>query len=149
MSERISIHEYYLKIAQITSLRSNCIKRKVGCVIVKNDRIISCGYNGTPRNTPNCSDGGCERCNNSSIQSGSDLNMCKCLHAEENALLFCDYQKLENSTIYCTTFPCLDCCKKIIQCRVKNVYYIEEYHQSNKINFDYLNKYVKTFNVIP
>ena len=77
MFKRLSRNEYYMKIAEITALRTNCIKRGVGCVIVKDDRIISVGYNGTPKNTKNCYQGGCERCNDNTVKSGERLELCK------------------------------------------------------------------------
>ena len=54
---------YFMTLASLASLRSNCMKRRVGCVLVHNARIISTGYNGTPRNLTNCNEGGCDRCN--------------------------------------------------------------------------------------
>jgi dCMP deaminase len=133
MFNRLSRNEYYMKLAEITAQRTNCIKRGVGCVIVKDDRIISIGYNGTPKNTVNCYEGGCERCNDSSIPSGEKLDICKCLHAEENALLFCDFFKTENSVMYITHFPCLTCSKKIIQAGVKKIYYLNPYNNNKSI----------------
>jgi len=77
---------YFMLLASLAARRSNCMKRRVGAVLVKKNRVIATGYNGTPRNTRNCSDGGCKRCNvNTSAGHGFDL--CLCLHAEENALL--------------------------------------------------------------
>jgi dCMP deaminase len=133
MFNRLSRNEYYMKLAEITAQRTNCLKRGVGCVIVKDDRIISIGYNGTPKNTLNCYEGGCERCNDKLIQSGEKLDLCKCLHAEENALLFCDFFKTENSVMYITHFPCLTCSKKIIQAGVKQIYYLNPYNDNKSI----------------
>ena len=82
---------YFINIAKLTSERSNCIKRSVGCIIVKEKRILSLGYNGTPINTVNCYQGGCKRCMdqyNKTETSGKNLDLCMCLHAEENAILF-------------------------------------------------------------
>ncbi len=133
MFNRLSRNEYYMKLAEITAQRTNCIKRGVGCVIVKDDRIISIGYNGTPKNTLNCYEGGCERCNDASIPSGEKLDLCKCLHAEENALLFCDFFKTDNSVMYITHFPCLTCSKKIIQAGIKQIYYLNPYNDNRSI----------------
>jgi dCMP deaminase len=133
MFNRLSRNEYYMKLAEITAQRTNCIKRGVGCVIVKDDRIISIGYNGTPKNTLNCYEGGCERCNDKLIPSGEKLDLCKCLHAEENALLFCDFFKTENSVMYITHFPCLTCSKKIIQAGVKQIYYLNHYNDNRSM----------------
>lgn len=135
MFKRLSRDQYYMKLAEITALRSNCIKRGVGCVIVKDDRIISIGYNGTPKNTKNCYDGGCERCNDKTIKSGENLELCKCLHAEENALLFCDFFKMENAVMYITNFPCLTCSKKIIQSGIKKIYYMNSYNSNDSLEY--------------
>lgn len=126
--KRPSWDEYFLKIAQLTSERSNCIKRRVGCVIVKHTRILSLGYNGTARGVLNCFEGGCQRCaRQSSSQSGTQLDVCMCLHAEENALLFVSQHDLADSTMYVTLLPCVTCAKKIIQCGIHRVVYIETY----------------------
>lgn len=135
MFKRLSRNEYYMKLAQITALRSNCIKRGVGCIIVKNDRIISLGYNGTPKNTINCYEGGCERCNNKNIKSGESLESCKCLHAEENALLFSDFFKTDDAIMYITHFPCLTCSKKIIQSGIKTIYFLQQYNCNDALQY--------------
>ena len=126
---RPSWDEYFMEIAKLTKLRSNCIKRKVGCIIVKNNRILSLGYNGTPVNTENCFSGGCKRCMDQHVKkeievsSGKNLDLCLCLHAEENALLFIDKNDLLDSTMYVTLIPCIGCVKKIIQCKIKKIIY--------------------------
>lgn len=136
MDTRPSWDEYFLKIAQLTSERSNCIKRKVGSIIVKNNRILSLGYNGVPSGMKNCFEGGCKRCfsqwESNKSNKGKDLDLCICLHAEENAMLFLSQNEMENSTIYVTLFPCISCFKKIIQCKIKRVVYIEEYNVEMK-----------------
>lgn len=125
--ERPDWDEYFVDIAKLTSKRSNCIKRKVGCIIVKDTRIISLGYNGTPKGFKNCFEGGCDRCN-SNAKSGENLDLCMCLHAEENALLFVKQRDLDGSTMYITLIPCISCVKKIIQCGVKRIVYNEDYN---------------------
>lgn len=130
--QRPSWDEYFIKIAELTSQRSNCIKRKVGCVIVKENRILSLGYNGTPSKIKNCFEGGCERCfeqfNNNDIVFGKNLDMCMCLHAEENAMLFLTKSDLMESILYVTLMPCISCTKKIIQCGIKRVVYLYDYN---------------------
>lgn len=120
--------EYFMTIAELTSQRSNCIKRRVGSLVVKNNRILSLGYNGTPRGTVNCFEGGCPRCSNQS-QPGTNLDLCMCIHAEENALLFLSATELENSTLYVTLMPCIGCAKKIIQCRISRILYKDNYQE--------------------
>jgi len=88
------------------------MKRKVGCILTKNHYIISTGYNGTPRNIANCYEGGCQRCN-SNASMGTQLDLCLCLHAEENALLEAGRDKANGATLYCNTCPCIGCTTKI------------------------------------
>lgn len=131
--ERPTWDKYFINIAKLTSERSNCIKRKVGCIIVKENRILSLGYNGTPSKMKNCYEGGCERCfqqyQNKEISSGKNLDLCMCLHAEENAMLFVSKNDLIDSILYVTLMPCISCVKKIIQCGIKKVIYIEDYNE--------------------
>ena len=120
--------EYFMKIAQVASMRSNCIKRKVGAVIVRDRRIISTGYNGTPRGTKNCNEGGCPRCN-SLASSGTRLEECLCSHAEENAITQSAYHgtSVKDGTIYTTFAPCLMCSKMIINCGIVEVIFNIDY----------------------
>ena len=85
---RLDIHEYYMNIAIQVSLRSTCIRRKVGAIIVKDNRILSTGYNGAPSGLPNCCDD-CKRCYRSAhnIPSGCELDKCFAVHAEQNAIM--------------------------------------------------------------
>jgi len=102
-----------MKFAELAAQRSNCMKRGNGAIIVKDFRIVSTGYNGTPFKHLNCNEGGCARCN-SNISQGLELDKCKCLHAEESAVLEAGRPKTMDSTIYTTSFPCLLCTKMII-----------------------------------
>lgn len=142
--ERPSWNKYFMDIATLTSTRSNCCRRNVGCVVVKNKRIISTGYNGTPFGIENCLDGACERCfsrNNNSSSTGSNLDLCICLHAEQNALLFASMDELNGSSLYTTSFPCLGCTKQIIQCKIKEVFYLEKYcSTTEEISIDLFKK---------
>lgn len=119
---------YFMRLADLAALRSNCMKRRVGCVIVKDNRVVATGYNGTPRNLTNCNEGGCPRCNEGQ-GSGAALSTCLCLHAEENALLEAGRDRIagENSILYCNTCPCLTCSIKIVQSGIKQVVYAQSY----------------------
>ena len=87
MAERPSKDQYYLRIAQAVSSRGTCIRRLVGAIIVKNDRIISTGYVGSPRGELNCIDGkSCQR-KEMNVPSGSFYELCKSVHSEENAIV--------------------------------------------------------------
>ena len=120
--------EYFMGIAKVVSLRSNCVKRKVAAVIVKDKRVISTGYNGTPRGVKNCSEGGCPRCN-SFTSSGTKLEECLCSHGEENAITQSAYHgvNISGATIYTTFSPCLLCTKMIINSGIREVVYNQHY----------------------
>ncbi len=130
--DRPSWDEYFMGIAKMAATRSNCIKRKVAAVIMRDKRIISTGYNGTPRGTRNCNEGGCARCNNFG-QSGQGLEECLCSHAEENAIVQASYHgiAIANGTLYSTFSPCLLCAKMIINAGLKEVVYSSEYSVSD------------------
>ncbi|KAK1531011.1 cytidine and deoxycytidylate deaminase zinc-binding region [Colletotrichum costaricense] len=119
---------YFMSLAELASLRSNCMKRRVGAVLVgREKRVISTGYNGTPRGLQNCSDGGCSRCN-SGNSSGVGLATCLCIHAEENALLEAGRERIrEGAVLYCDTCPCLTCSIKICQVGIDEVVYAHGY----------------------
>ena len=120
--------EYFMNIAKVTSLRSNCIKRKVAAVIVRDKRVISTGYNGTPRGIKNCCDGGCPRCN-SFGPSGASLGECLCSHAEENSIVQAAYHgvSIKDATLYTTFSPCLICTKMILNSGIKEIVYNAAY----------------------
>lgn len=128
--ERININEYYMNIAVQVSLRSTCTRRRVGAVIVKDNRILSTGYNGAPSKLPNCSD--CKgRCYRSlhNIPSGEKLDLCYAIHAEQNAIMNAlrTGESLEGAVIYITTFPCSTCAKLILQTGIKDIFFIDTY----------------------
>ncbi|KAL2071843.1 hypothetical protein VTL71DRAFT_13078 [Oculimacula yallundae] len=119
--------QYFMQLASLGAQRSNCMKRRVGCVIVEDKRVISTGYNGTPRGLKNCADGGCPRCNEGQ-SSGVGLGTCLCLHAEENALLEAGRGRIrEGAILYCDTCPCLTCSIKIAQVGISEVVYSQGY----------------------
>lgn len=124
---RPSWDQYFMELASLAAQRSNCMKRRVGCVLVREKRVISTGYNGTPRGLKNCGDGGCPRCNEGQ-GSGFGLGTCLCLHAEENALLEAGRERIrEGAILYCDTCPCLTCSIKITQVGVSEVVYATGY----------------------
>jgi dCMP deaminase len=121
--------EYFMDIAHVVARRGNCCRRQVAAVIVRDRRIISTGYNGTPRGIANCDEGGCERCN-SDTPSGHSLGDCVCCHAEENAIVQAAYHGIpvKDGTLYCTISPCLMCTKMMINAGLSEVVYEHEYH---------------------
>ncbi|MEI6971628.1 MAG: dCMP deaminase family protein [bacterium] len=126
-------HTYFMNIARVVATRSNCLRRQVAAVIVKDTRIISTGYNGTPRGVRNCCDGGCPRCAGDS-PSGADLGECICSHAEENAIVqaACHGISVEGAALYCMASPCLICAKMIINAGISEVVYEDDYQFSRQ-----------------
>lgn len=120
--------KYFMDIALVAASRSNCSRRHVAAVLVRDRRIISTGYNGTPRGVRNCSDGGCPRCN-SNTPSGHGLGDCLCSHAEENSIVQAAYHgiSVKGSTLYTTFSPCLTCAKMIINAGIVEVVYHKHY----------------------
>ncbi|MCD7903950.1 MAG: deaminase [Oscillospiraceae bacterium] len=100
MADRISKENYYLAIADAVSLRSTCLRRKYGAIIVLNDEIISTGYNGAPRGRKNCIDlGYCTR-DALQIPTGERYELCRSVHAEANAILSASRRDMIGATMY-------------------------------------------------
>lgn len=128
-------HEYFMHIAMAVRSRANCLGSRVGAVIVRDGRIISTGYNGTPQDMRNCEDGGCERCANREKRypSGTGYDICICVHAEQNAILTAARFgiSVEGSTVYSTMRPCFGCTKEMLQARIRAVYYLHDWNHPN------------------
>jgi dCMP deaminase len=126
--ERPSWDEYFMNVARVVASRSNCVKRKVAAVVTVDKRIVSTGYNGTPRGVRNCNEGGCRRCNEFGI-GGADLGECLCSHGEENAITQAAYHgvSVRGATLYTTLCPCLLCTKMIINAGISEVVFNAEY----------------------
>lgn len=110
--QRQSWDAYFLELARATATRATCIRRKHGAVIVRDRRIVSTGYNGSPSGFPHCADGACPRALSDAAQ-GYDYGHCIAIHAEANALLFSSPLERANGTLYCTGAPCFGCAKLI------------------------------------
>ena len=124
---------YFMDIAVVVARRGNCCRRQVAAVIVKDHRVISTGYNGTPRGVKNCCEGGCDRCAGGA-PSGTALGECICCHAEENAITQAAYHgiALQGAMLYSTLSPCLTCAKMIINAGIQEVVYAKEYEFSGQ-----------------
>ena len=123
MSDRISWNEYFYGLVNLIAQRSVCLRRKVGCLVARNNQILCTGYNGPPAGHPHPEDlGGCER-DIAGIKSGERLELCVCLHAEQNALLQAARHgtTVEGATIYVTVFPCPICARMIANSGIKHV----------------------------
>jgi dCMP deaminase len=122
--------EYFMGIAIAVRSRADCTGNRVGAVIVKDRRIVSTGYNGTPENMPNCSEGGCHRCaHREQYPSGTGYDLCICVHAEQNALLAAARFGIavEGASLYTTMRPCFGCTKELLQAHVEAVYFLHDW----------------------
>lgn len=100
MDRRTSKENYYLGIADAVQARSTCLRRKYGAIIVRNDEIISTGYNGAPRGRKNCSDLGCCTREAMKIPSGERYELCRSVHAEANAIISASRRDMIGATLY-------------------------------------------------
>ena len=132
-SNRPTKDAYYLNIADAISLRATCLRKRYGAVIVKNDEIISSGYNGAPRGRCNCTDFGmCVRKSNN-IPAGQRYELCRSVHAEANAIISAHRDEMIGSTLYlygrdadsneplAVTEPCSMCKRMIINAGISKV----------------------------
>lgn len=149
-NRRPSWDEYFLDIMQKVGSRATCDRGKSGCVITKNNQILVTGYVGSPVGMPHCDEAGHEM---KKMLSGDDSISEHCVrttHAEQNAI--CQAAKLgialEGGTLYCTMTPCYTCAKMIINCGIKKVVALNDYHASGdskrlfkeaKVQFDLVN----------
>ena len=129
MTDRKLFTEWAMNIAEDSKVRSTCLSRQVGAVIIKDKQIIATGYNGAPSGAIHCTDiGYCER-KKRGIPSGQGLEICRAGHAEANAIDQCAKRGTSciGATIYVTTQPCVFCCIHIIQAGLKKVIFKGEY----------------------
>jgi dCMP deaminase len=126
--DRLSFKEYFMEISKLVAKRSTCLRRHVGAVLVKDKSIISTGYNGTPRGLPHCLDTGCLR-EEMNVPSGERHELCRGLHAEQNAIIQAAYHgiNISGSILFCTNRPCLICSKMLINAGIKKIIYLEGY----------------------
>ncbi len=117
-----------MSITELVAQRSTCTRRYVGAILVRDKRIISTGYNGAPTGISHCLDVGCLR-EQQGIPSGERHELCRGLHAEQNAIIQAALQgtTVEGSTLYCTNMPCAICTKMLINSKITEVYYREGY----------------------
>lgn len=132
--DRISKENYYLDIAQTVAERSTCLRKKYGAIIVKNDSIVSTGYNGAPRGRKNCSDlGRCMR-DELNIPRGERYEMCRSIHSEMNAIISASREQMLGADLYMAcidgksgelvggTCSCMMCKRVIINAGIKRVF---------------------------
>lgn len=125
---RPSWDEYFMRIALLAATRSTCLRRQVGAVIVKDKRVLSTGYNGSPSGLSHCLDVGCLR-EKLKIPSGERHELCRAIHAEQNAIIQAATSgvSIEGATLYSTTYPCVLCAKMIINAGIRTIYITDGY----------------------
>ena len=122
--DQVKMDKYFMKVAQLTAELSHAIRKKVGAVLVKNNRIISIGYNGQPSGFPNeCED---------VMPDGSLVTKNTVVHAEANALFWCAKTEIitDGATLYLTLSPCATCALGIIQSGIRRVVYLQKYRDT-------------------
>jgi dCMP deaminase len=121
-------HQYFMEMAFLVSQRSTCLRRKVGAVIVKNNQVVSTGYNGAPKHLPHCSVTGCLR-KQLKVPSGERHELCRGVHAEQNAIIQAAFNgsSLKDSVLYCTNQPCSICTKMLINAEINTIYIADTY----------------------
>ncbi len=135
---RLKKDDYYFELAKTVSLRSTCLRARVGCIIVKNDSIVSTGYVGSARGEINCCDvGKCKR-EQLGIEPGKNYELCESLHSELNTIINAarNGQSILDGTMYVYferldgqkkkhAGPCIMCNRAIINAGIKNVKFME------------------------
>ena len=127
--DRISWDEYFMDMAELASKRSTCLRRQVGAGLVRDNQILSTGYNGAPKDLPNCCDlGECLR-QKLGIPSGQRHELCRAVHAENNTITQCAVHGIscKGATLYVTASPCIMCTKQIINAGIVRIVAKEMY----------------------
>jgi len=114
--------DYYFSMAKMVSTRSTCIRKQVGCVITRENYLLSTGYNGALPKQPECIDIGCLR-DQMNIQHGTNKDTCRAMHAEQNAVAAAARNgiALKGATCYVTLFPCINCAKALIMAGITRI----------------------------
>ncbi len=135
--QRPSWDEYFLEVAHLVAKRSTCLRRSVGAVLVKDKRILATGYNGAPSGLKHCVDIGCLR-QKLNIPSGERHELCRALHAEQNALIQASLYgiSVKDSILYATNQPCVICAKMLINAGIKEIVIASGY--PDKLAMDFL-----------
>ena len=118
--------EYWMNIVEQVGKRSTCLRRNIGAVIVKDNIIVSTGFNGAPRGLPHCLEIGCLR-DELKIPSGTRHEVCRGVHAEQNAIIRGDPLRMDGATLYVNAKPCKICAKMIANSGIAKVVYVEIY----------------------
>ena len=133
---RPSWDEYFLEMSALVAKRSTCLRRRVGAVIVKEKRILATGYNGAPSGLKHCVEIGCIR-QQLKIPSGERHELCRALHAEQNALIQACLHgiSVKDATLYATNQPCVICAKMLINAGIKEIVIADGYPDKMAMSF--------------
>lgn len=128
MNNRPSWQKYFMEMAYLAAQRGTCLRRKVGAVLVRDNQILSTGYNGSPKNISHCKEAGCLR-EQLNVPSGEKHELCRGVHAEQNAIIQCaiNGSSTRNAVLYCTNQPCSICARLIINAEIRIIYIAETY----------------------
>jgi dCMP deaminase len=132
-NDRSPMPQYFMQIALQVRERADCVGNKVGAVLVRDERVISTGYNGVPEKMRSCLEGGCERCaRRSEFGSGKGYDLCICVHAEQNTILAAARFgiQIEGAVLYTTLRPCFNCLKEAVQARIAAIMYLHDWQPS-------------------
>ncbi len=124
MEKRIPWDQYFMLQAVLLSLRSTCTRLSVGAILVRDQRMIAGGYNGSVSGDKHCIDDGCYMV---------DGHCLRTIHAEMNAVLQCAKFGIptDGAELYVTDFPCLQCTKMLLQAGVKKIHYLRNYNNDS------------------
>lgn len=125
MKYRVPWDHHFMQAAHHAATRSTCLRRQVGCVIVKDNWLLASGYNGAVSGAIHCIDKGCKR-QRLNIPSGERTELCEAVHAEANSIGYLGFERTKGTTIYITQQPCIACQKLIVQARISRVVIWEE-----------------------
>ncbi|MBD3188611.1 cytidine deaminase [Candidatus Bathyarchaeota archaeon] len=140
--DRISKDDYFMEIAHIVAKRSTCVRRKVGAVLVKDNHIISTGYNGAPSGMKHCTPETCLR-NIYKVPSGERHELCRGVHAEVNCIIQAATHGTAiqgKTTLYTTTFPCMSCLKLLLNAKIRRIMYAGDYKMDNAMKQELLDE---------
>jgi dCMP deaminase len=134
--ERPSWDEYFLELADMVARRSTCLRRHVGAVLVRDERIIATGYNGAPQGLQHCLEAGCLRAEQG-VPSGERYELCRGVHAEQNALVNAARYGVSTlgAVLYCTNQPCLLCARMLINAGVRRVVHRGDFEDARALQF--------------
>jgi dCMP deaminase len=137
IKQRPNWDEYFVKLASLVAERSTCLRHNIGAVIVKDKNVIATGYNGAAKGMKDCLELGCLK-DKFKIQSGTGHEICRALHAEQNAIIQAAFHgtSVRGAIMYCTHVPpCMICARMIVNAGIKEVIGYQEYRDSHSLDF--------------